>query len=179
MLEFGAALAGVVLVTVNPSYQAKELEYVLRQSRASGLFYLPSFRGNPMEQHLAEVRGRLPEPARANLLRQSWDEFLASADPSTALPEVSPADPVQIQYTSGTTGFPKGAYLHHRGITNNARFFAERLGVGAGERLRQPDAALSHRRLRAGRARRDAVAALRSSTCSQFDPGLMLELAET
>ena len=57
---------------------------------------------------------------------------MASADPDTELPEVSPDDPVQIQYTSGTTGFPKGAYLHHRGITNNARFTLERLGLYPG-----------------------------------------------
>ena len=132
VLEFGAALAGVVLVTVNPAYQPKELHYVLQQSRSSGIFYLPAFRGNPMGRSLEAVRKDLTE-LRKTISFDEWDDFLASADPATSLPEVSPDDPVQIQYTSGTTGFPKGAYLHHRGITNNARLFGERLGVSDGD----------------------------------------------
>ncbi len=129
LLEYGAGLAGVVLVTVNPAYQAKELEYVLKQSRAAGIVYLPAFRGNPMEEMLQQVTGNLPE-LREVISLAAWEEFLASASEDQALPEVTPDDGVQIQYTSGTTGFPKGAYLHHRGLTNNARFFAHRLGMG-------------------------------------------------
>jgi fatty-acyl-CoA synthase len=129
LLEYGAALAGLVLVTVNPAFQVKELHYVLSQSKSSGVFYLPSFRGNPMQESLMQVLPQLP------LLRDTisfgrFADFVATADASTPLPEVSPTDPVQIQYTSGTTGFPKGALLQHRGITNNARLGAERLGVG-------------------------------------------------
>src|SRR4051794_23705448 len=134
LLEFGAALAGVVIVTVNPAYKAKELEYVLGQSRASGLFYVPEFRGNPMAATLNEIRGELP------LLRDviditTWDSFLASGDPALdlAATAVTPDDSAQIQYTSGTTGFPKGALLAHRGITNNARFTAEIMGLGPGD----------------------------------------------
>ncbi|MGE4649578.1 MAG: AMP-binding protein [Myxococcota bacterium] len=126
ILEFGAGLAGLALVTVNPAYKPQELEYVLRQSRAAGIFYLPSFRGNPMEESLEAVRGELPE-LRESFSFEEWEAFKASADPTTMLPQVAAGDPVQIQYTSGTTGFPKGADLHHRGLTNNARFFAERL----------------------------------------------------
>jgi fatty-acyl-CoA synthase len=177
VLEFGAALAGVVLVTVNPSYQSKELEYVLRQSRASGLFYLPTFRGNPMEKHLDQVRGGLPS-LRERISFVRWKGFLASADSSTVLPEVSPDDPVQIQYTSGTTGFPKGAYLHHRGITNNARFFAERLGVAPGSVYVSP-MPLFH----TGGCVLAVLGAMQSGAVLvnllQFDPALMLELTET
>ena len=126
ILEFGAGLAGLVLVTVNPAYQPQELAYVLRQSRTAGIFYLPSVRGNPMEESLEAVRGELPE-LRESFSFEDWETFKASADPGTELPQVAADDPVQIQYTSGTTGFPKGADLHHRGLTNNARFFAERL----------------------------------------------------
>ncbi|XOV87656.1 MAG: AMP-binding protein [Pseudomonadota bacterium] len=128
LLEFGAGLAGVVLVTVNPAYQAQELKYVLSQSKSAGIFYLPSFRGNPMAQMLESVAGELPD-LRERVSFADWQVFVASAEETTPLPEVSAEDPVQIQYTSGTTGFPKGAYLHHRGITNNARLFGERLGV--------------------------------------------------
>ncbi len=81
---------------------------------------------------LDEVRPEVPA-LRETVLFTEWDAFLASADPGTALPDVRPDDLVQIQYTSGTTGAPKGAELHHRGLTNNARFFAERIGLAPGE----------------------------------------------
>jgi fatty-acyl-CoA synthase len=128
LLEFGAALAGMVLVTVNPAYRPKELAYVLGQSGAAGLFLVPEFRGNPMRASLEEVRPDLPG-LRDVVLFDEWDDFLSSGG-NTPLPEVTPDDAAQIQYTSGTTGFPKGALLHHRGITNNARFTADRLEVG-------------------------------------------------
>ncbi len=137
LLEYGAGLAGLVLVTVNPAYQPKELEYVLRQSRSSGIFYLRSFRGNPMEESLKQVADGLPE-LRELIAFDEFEEFVASAPDDVELPDVIPDDPVQIQYTSGTTGFPKGAYLHHRGITNNARFVAERLGVKVGDTYVNP-----------------------------------------
>jgi fatty-acyl-CoA synthase len=129
ILELGAGLAGMVLVTVNPAYRAKELEYVLRQSRSAGIFFVAEFRGNPMSTWLEEVQPGL-EGLRQAISFSSWEEFLATCPPSPRLPEVSPADPAQIQYTSGTTGFPKGAVLHHRGLTNNARMFATLNGLG-------------------------------------------------
>jgi len=128
LLEFGAALAGVTLVTVNPAYRAAELAYVLRQSRAAGIFLVPEVRGNPLAAWLDQVRGELPE-LREAISFDDWDRFLASGDPARELPAVGPDDPAQIQYTSGTTGKPKGALLRHRGITNNGRYFARRLGV--------------------------------------------------
>ena len=67
-----------------------------------------------------------------------WAEFVATAEPTPALPAVDPGDGVQIQYTSGTTGFPKGVLLHHRGLVNNARLSTERMGVAAGDVLVWP-----------------------------------------
>ena len=100
---------------------------------------------------------RAAPAARRRLVRAASPSSSPAPTPSTPLPEVSPTDPVQIQYTSGTTGLPKGALLHHRGIINNARFIAERCGMG-GLGLHQPDAALPHRRLRARRPRSAAAA---------------------
>jgi fatty-acyl-CoA synthase len=125
VLEFGAGLAGLVLVTVNPGYRPRELAYVLGQSRSVGLFHLREFRGNPMAQSVAEVRDSLPE-LRETIALEDWQSLMDSAPASVEWPEVKPGDAVQIQYTSGTTGFPKGALLQHRGITNNARLIMQR-----------------------------------------------------
>jgi fatty-acyl-CoA synthase len=130
LLEYGAALAGLVLVTVNPAYQAHELAYVLRQSRSAGLFHVAEYRGNPMAQRVAEVRGELPDLREVVALERLRD-FTATGDPAAVLPTVRPEDRVQIQYTSGTTGFPKGVLLHHHGLLTNARLCAVRMGVQA------------------------------------------------
>ncbi|HET7065161.1 MAG TPA: AMP-binding protein, partial [Rudaea sp.] len=132
LLELGAGLAGIVIVTVNPAYRARELEYVLRQSRAVGLFHIESFRGNPMAEFVDQVRPALPNLREAIALER-WEEFLASAATTRPLPSVSAGDPAQIQYTSGTTGSPKGALLPHRALTNNARLFAQLIGMQPGD----------------------------------------------
>lgn len=132
LLEFGAALAGLTLVTVNPALRAREVEYVLGQSRAQGVVLAPAYRGADLAETLAQVRGGLPG-LREVISLGDWDSFAASGPPTQRLPEVRPEDDAQIQYTSGTTGFPKGAVLRHRGITNNARFCAEILRAGAGD----------------------------------------------
>ena len=131
LLEYAAALAGLTLVTVNPSYQARELDYVLRQSRAAGLFLVSEFRGNPMGEIAARVAAGMPALREVADLQ---DEASLYGDANGELPEVGTNDPAQIQYTSGTTGFPKGVVLSHRNLANNARLFAEAVGIRPGER---------------------------------------------
>jgi fatty-acyl-CoA synthase len=132
MLEFGCAMAGLVLVTVNPGFRAHELEYVLKQSRAAGVFVVEAFRGNPMLDTVRKVAPNCPE-LREVVVFGEWESFLAGGDDSAmTLPEVKATDPVMIQYTSGTTGFPKGALLHHRGLVNNGAHTAERMGIRDG-----------------------------------------------
>jgi fatty-acyl-CoA synthase len=130
MVEFGAALAGITLVTINPAYLAKELAYVLHRSKSVGLLVQPEYRGRDLLSVVEEVRPGLSH-LRDVISLSSWPDFLASASGSSTrpLPQVTPNDIAQIQYTSGTTGFPKGALLPHRGLVNNGRFYA--LAIGA------------------------------------------------
>ncbi|MCW2666780.1 MAG: hypothetical protein JWN57_1742 [Frankiales bacterium] len=126
ILQYGVALAGLVLVTANPGLRANELRYVLEQSQASGLFYASAFRGTDMAALAAEAVSGLPD-LREQLCFTDWQRLVREAPaPATDLPAVSPGDPAQIQYTSGTTGFPKGALLHHRGLVNNANYYGLR-----------------------------------------------------
>ncbi len=132
ILEYAAGLAGLTLVTANPAYRPRELKFVLEQSRASGLFLVPEYRGNPMAEIAAEVA------AEIQTLREVVDmtdaaALFARGAAERPLPEVKAEDPAQVQYTSGTTGFPKGALLHHRGLTNNARMAFNRALVREGE----------------------------------------------
>jgi fatty-acyl-CoA synthase len=132
LLEFGVAMAGLVLVTVNPGFKAAEVEYVLKQSGAAGIFVVDSFRGNPMRATVDAVKPNCPA-LREVINFADWDAFIASGNANTPLPKVKSGDPVMIQYTSGTTGFPKGAYLHHRGLVNNAAHTLAQMGLGDGD----------------------------------------------
>ena len=178
LLEFGAALAGVILVTVNPAHRASELTFVLKQSRASGIFLVAEYRGNPMAHHPGAGTPGLPE-LREVVPFSEWAAFCATGSPTQRLPEVRPQDAAQIQYTSGTTGFPKGAVLHHRGITNNARFWAQRQGIGGRRCAGQRDAAVPHRRLRDADARRQSRPMATHVLAALLRPGLELELIES
>ena len=132
IVEFAAALAGLTLVTVNPAYQAKELAYVLEQSRSVGLFLVRECRGNAMAAIAAGVRPALPNLRELVDLDDHAALFAVHGTPRPR-PLVQTNDPVQVQYTSGTTGFPKGAVLSHRNLTNNARFSLARLGARRGD----------------------------------------------
>lgn len=131
ILQYGAALAGLTLVSANPALRAEELRYVLRQSRSSGLFHTDAFRGSDMAAIAREAADGLPE-LREMIGFASWDDTVRAHAGTGTLPNVRPQDPAQIQYTSGTTGFPKGALLHHRGLVTNARFMIDRSGLPAG-----------------------------------------------
>jgi fatty-acyl-CoA synthase len=132
ILEYAAGLAGLPLVTANPAYRPRELQYVLEQSGAVGLFIVAEHRGNPMAEIAAQVTAQAPA-LREVIDLEDADALYAGEAADTALPEVRPGDPVQIQYTSGTTGFPKGVVLHHRGITNNARLSMARMSLRRGD----------------------------------------------
>ena len=131
IMEFAVGMAGLVLVTVNPGFQARELKYVLEQSNAVGLFLIKAHRGTSLETIAAAVTKDIPAIREVvNLF--DFPALYAEAGPLRPLPDVRASDAAQIQYTSGSTGFPKGVMLHHQGITNNARFYFARSGARAG-----------------------------------------------
>jgi fatty-acyl-CoA synthase len=128
LVQFATARIGAILVTVNPAYRAAELEYALRKVGVSLLVMAPGFRDTDYIATLADVRGACPELRATVVLDDDWDAFLAEgdavSDADLALRERSlrAGDPINIQFTSGTTGSPKGATLSHRNILNNGRF---------------------------------------------------------
>jgi fatty-acyl-CoA synthase len=132
LLELAAGLAGLVIVTVNPAFRAREVQYVLSQSKAAGVFLEPEYRGASLLEMLSVMRDSLPR-LREVVPRPDLAGFLEHA-PERELPAVSADSPAQLQYTSGTTGFPKGALLRHRGVVNNARLMGHRLELTAQDR---------------------------------------------
>lgn len=131
LLELACGLAGVVLVTVNPAYQKRELKFVLEQSRSEAIYYVKDFRGNPMQEIADAVCDEIPA-IRHRIVLTDHDALFAGSDKG-ALRSPEPGDPVQIQYTSGTTGFPKGALLHHNGLVRNGMDVMTRAGVSSGD----------------------------------------------
>ncbi|ODU07622.1 MAG: hypothetical protein ABS81_00510 [Pseudonocardia sp. SCN 72-86] len=127
VFQCGAALAGMVIVTINPTFREAEARFSLTQSGAVACFTYPAFRGSPMLEIARRIQADLPT-LRDVVSFDDWDTFLASGDPSLPLPEVDPSSAAQIQYTSGTTGTPKGAMIPHRGVVNDPRQAAVRAG---------------------------------------------------
>lgn len=178
MLEMAAALAGLTLVTVNPALRDQELRHVLGNSQAAGVFLVREYRGSPMAKMVDAARADLPH-LRETVLFEEWAGFRDSGSPTETLPVVDPGAPAQIQYTSGTTGTPKGAVLHHRGIVNNARLsYCDLLDMRPGESFINP-MPLFHT---AGcvLATLSPIASLGTQVLLPwFDPALQLELTQT
>lgn len=131
LLLYGCALAGLVLVTVNPSYKARELEYVLDKSQAAGLFASEEYRGHKMLETARGMQPKLPQ-MREIIDLAGFETFLNAGVRPAAFPPVQPLDPCIIMFTSGTTGKQKGVMLHHKGIINVNNFTQERGGLVEG-----------------------------------------------
>ena len=135
LIQFATAKIGAVLVNINPAYRAHELKYVLDQAGIRLLVSAPEFKSSDYAAMIEEVRPQCPDLEMVVLLGSAEWSRLASdgmaahaADPSllpAAQAALSSDDPINIQYTSGTTGFPKGATLSHHNILNNGYFVGE------------------------------------------------------
>lgn len=142
IVQYALAKIGAILVNVNPAYRTHELAYVLNQSGTRMLIAAQDFKSSDYVAMVAEVRGEAPaltdvvflgtddwERLRRNAADVSPDELAAR------MAGLSNTDAINIQYTSGTTGFPKGATLSHRNILNNGYFTTELIGLGPDDRL--------------------------------------------
>jgi fatty-acyl-CoA synthase len=148
--EFAAAKAGLVLVTANPTYRGEELRYVLDDADVKALLLYPRIRHLDLLGEFTSVRHLLPRLDAVYSLGEPADgvepvsllDRLADRVPEAELARrqaaVSTHDIAQIQYTSGTTGRPKGAQLTHHGLVNNARLFARRWNVTHADRWCNP-----------------------------------------
>ena len=131
ILQYATARMGAILVNINPAYKTAELEYALNQSGISLLVLARAFRTSDYVAMLDEVRERCAALREAIVLEDGWDALLADAERveperlARREAELQFDDPINIQYTSGTTGFPKGATLSHHNILNNGFFIGE------------------------------------------------------
>lgn len=138
--QFATAKIGAILVNVNPAYRTHELAYALKQSGTKLLISAEEFKGSSYRDMVGEVRDEVPTLEQVVFLdTPEWTDLIAP-DPGTTLAqamdwELSPDDPINIQYTSGTTGYPKGATLSHRNILNNGYFTTELINFTQEDRL--------------------------------------------
>jgi fatty-acyl-CoA synthase len=145
LVQYATARIGAILVNINPAYRTHEVGYVLQQAGISTLVSAPSFRTSDYRAMVDEVRGGLPGLRDVVYIgEQTWESMLADGegvdadDVGVRSAALDIDDPINIQYTSGTTGFPKGATLSHHNILNNGYFVGEVCGYTEADRICVP-----------------------------------------
>ncbi|WP_216917675.1 AMP-binding protein [Nocardia noduli] len=143
LVQYATAKIGAILVTVNPAYRTGELEYVVRQAGTRVLVAAREFKSSDYAEMIRQVRPNCPGLKQVLILGSPEWEAIAGTEPDTELlaargGALSTDDPINIQYTSGTTGFPKGATLGHHNILNNGYFVGELCGYTEHDRVCVP-----------------------------------------
>jgi fatty-acyl-CoA synthase len=146
--QFASAKAGLILVTINPAYRTSELEYALNKVGCKALVLAPNFKTSDYAAMFDQIRSKVPQ-LRCAILADDTPRpgFLRYADVASSgtaedlarvrelRSQLQPEDAINIQFTSGTTGLPKGATLSHHNIVNNGYFVARRMTFTANDRL--------------------------------------------
>ncbi len=145
LTQYATARIGAILVNINPAYRTHELEYVLRQAGIGTLISAVSFKTSDYRGMVEQVRPELPDLHDVvHIGEASWTALLADAaqvsgaDVDARAQTLTFDDPINIQYTSGTTGFPKGATLSHHNILNNGYFVGEGMSYTEQDRICVP-----------------------------------------
>ncbi|MER5973227.1 AMP-binding protein [Streptomyces sp. NPDC002055] len=145
LVQYATARIGAVMVNINPAYRVHELAYVLNQAGVDVLVSSVAYKHSDYRGMVEEVRGDCPALRDVVFIgTPSWDELLAAGREvprerlAARAAELSCDDPVNIQYTSGTTGFPKGATLSHHNILNNGYWVGETVGYTEEDRICVP-----------------------------------------
>jgi fatty-acyl-CoA synthase len=145
LVQYATARLGAIMVNINPAYRLHELEFVLKQSGIEVLIASTAYRGSDYRAMAAEVRDRCPRLREVvHIGDPSWDELAAAGGDlaadylDTRAAQLGCDEPVNIQYTSGTTGFPKGATLSHHSILNNGYFVGGTVGYTEQDRVCLP-----------------------------------------
>ncbi|MEU2924452.1 AMP-binding protein [Streptomyces sp. NPDC007251] len=139
LVQYATARIGAVMVNINPAYRTHEVEYVLNQAGISLLVASLSHKTSDYRAMVEEVRGRCPALREVVYIGDpSWEALIARGTGDAPYEELSCDDPINIQYTSGTTGFPKGATLSHHNILNNGFFVGELIAYTEQDRICVP-----------------------------------------
>ncbi|WP_313374231.1 AMP-binding protein [Chishuiella sp.] len=185
LLQYATARVGIILVNLNPAYRESELEFVLQQAEISAVFASLQFKTSEYKKMLNNVKPNSKTLEHVIIFEEDWDNFLQLGDDVTTseLQQVEQSiqfdDAVNIQYTSGTTGFPKGVTLTHHNLLNNGFFIGIRLNYSSKDRVCIPVPFYHCFGMVIGNLACTSHGACMVIPSSSFDPSLTLNAVET